>query len=225
MVVNPYTFGSEPHGRDRKVIRPTGVFNRIIFPSLKLNRPVHCEGDNERDAVALLEVMPDVRAYQEQPQVELSVQIDGKWRQVYPDLLVEFQDGTSEIRDVVRSRTLKHPEQHERYRSIGRRCRDLGFTYHLWTDQDIARQPRLDTANTICWHGRSSLPEETVAEARACLGICETVGELRRRLNVSRDDICALVLQGYIAVEIDGGLGDLAQILGRGWRDETRFAK
>jgi hypothetical protein len=218
--IDPWTYGAKKHIRDREFIRVTGVINRIIFPSVKMNRQVHCEGDNERNAVALLEVRPDVLEYYEQPRLGLHVESGGKSRQVYPDFELRYREGRTEIVDVVRMRQFASKEKKEKMRRIGKRCRALGYRYRIWTDVDIARQPRLATANTICWLGRRKLSKDMMVRAQECLTVCPTVGALKDALAVSTDVVCALVLQGHVSIDIECPLDDLTPILGGGWRQE-----
>jgi hypothetical protein len=220
LAVDPYTYDQAPHGRDRNFLHPTGIINRIVFASMKMNRQMHCEGDNERDAVALLEVHPDVLEYREQPQLGLHVEISGKVRQVFPDFELRYRDGRSEIVDVVRTRQLAKEDKKARMRLIGRRCRDLGYPYRIWTDVDIGRQPRLSAANAICWRGRQNLSDKVIACATSRLFECKTVGALMEVLGVPTGVVCALVLQGHVSIDITDGLSDRSPILGAGWRQE-----
>ncbi|WP_340115604.1 TnsA endonuclease N-terminal domain-containing protein [Pelagibius sp. 7325] len=215
-----WEYDRDPHGRDRKVTRPTGVINRIVFPSVKMMRQIHCEGDNERNAVALMEVHPRIATYREQPPLDLRITIAGRVRKVFPDFELTYRDGSSEIIDVVRARTLLKADKREKMRRIGAICRERGFKYRLWTDLDIERQPRLSGANEICRRGRKSLSDQLIARAIRMLPECQTVGALNIALGGQIDTTCALVLQGHLAVDISQGLNDRTPILGHGWRSD-----
>ena len=218
MSVDMWEFASVPHDLAREVMGRSGVINRILFPSVKMNRQIHCEGDNERNAVALLEVLPDVQEYREQPSLGLSVNVDGTDREVYPDLEVVYQDGSTEIIDVVRVRHLYQDEKRAKLRRIGRRCRELGYRYRVWSDHDIGRQPRLSASNAICWSGRRELPNSLKDIETEALLCCSDLAELKGKFRTSMDEVCQLILQGHLAVGIDQGLNDASPILGPGWK-------
>lgn len=208
---------SKSHDLKRQVVRRGAGFERVLFPSIKMGRSVGCEGRNERNAVVLFEVFPDVLEYREQA-IELSIELDGKARKVYPDFEVVYEGGDSAIVDVTTARKLQDPQVRDKFRRIGQTCRELGYRYDIWTDVDIGRQPRLNAANEICGRGRNDLPDGLLKHARDIVAAKTTWKDLREQLAATEDELCGLVLQGYIAVDIENGLTESTRVLGPGWQ-------
>ena len=207
--------------RVRKVISPSGVFERSSFPSIKTGRAVHCEGSWEARYARILEASGNVLRFEEQA---LWIPFKGEKgpSKSPPDFSVTFTDYHHEIHEVKTLRNLRKEGQIERLRAIARASRGLGYKYVTVTDWQIKRQPRLGAAEMICGRGRIDLSPDLVAAAQDLATRGLSIGELRKRLSASNDEICGLILQGHLWIDLDQGLRADNQILGPGWKGTTR---
>lgn len=203
--------------RLRRVISRSGLFSRTRFPSVKMGRTVHCEGENEYAFAILLEADGDVVAYPEQA-MEIYFEHRGKQTRTIPDFVVTYVNGHHEINEVKRETDLRDPDLRDRLRAIGDRSRQLGYPYRVRTDLEIRQEPRLSTAQLICRRGRREIDSSLAIAARHLAVQSPILGDFQARLGTSRDDLCALILQGHVSIALDAGLIDQARIRGLGWK-------
>lgn len=203
--------------RVRKVITRSGTFERSQFPGLKSDTPIHCEGGAEARYCRILHADGNVCGIAEQALFIPFVGPDGP-SEAIPDFVVTFVDRHYEIHEVKTLRNLKKAGALARLRAIQRGARDLGYACRLVTDREINREPRLSAAELICGRGRIEITPDLIEAARELAPLGLTIGEFRLRLGASRDEICALILQGYLLIDLGNGVADETIIRGLGWR-------
>lgn len=138
--------------RARKVIsrskaRPTGK-----YPSWKMGRMMHWESPHELNAFRLLDAMPAVISFHEQPLVIRFI-LDGKDHFHFPDVLVNF-GSFQELWEIKPAGEAAAPDVVARTLLLQRELPQKGFTYRVVTGEDLAKEPRLGTILTLLRHGR-----------------------------------------------------------------------
>lgn len=133
----------------RKVVARSGKRFRGKFPSRKLGRMVQWESLHERDAILVLEYLPSVEMYEEQPSEEIYYDAFGTpWRYT-PDLRVRLTDSSEFDIEVKPSDKLSDPDLCHKLALIESRYRELGRRFEIWTEKDIRAEPRFSTLRAI----------------------------------------------------------------------------
>ena len=143
--------------RSRTVVSRSRHRSTGKFPSWKMGRMMQCESLPERNAFRLLDACPAVTAYYEQPLIVRYV-MDGILHTHYPDLLVEI-GCRRELWEIKPFRAAIEPETAARTRLLESTLPAHGFTYHMVTAEELAREPRLSTAIELLKHGRRPVSE------------------------------------------------------------------
>lgn len=204
--------------RVRKIIGRSGVFERSQFPNIKGGLiGVHGEGSTEAKYCRILAASGDVIRFEEQALYISFAGAKGA-SQAVPDFVVTYTDGHHEIHEVKTLRSLEKDGAIERLRAIARGARQLTYTYRLVTDWEINREPRLSAAELICGRGRVEISRELAIAARDLAPRGVTLGDMAGHLGTSRDDLCALIIQGHIWIDLNCGLDPTTPVLGLGWR-------
>jgi len=206
-------FSSPEQVRSRRVVtrsrfRPTGK-----YPSWKMERMLQWESMNELHAFRLLDCEPRVTAFTEQP-CEI-VYVDGReTRRHYPDIYAEV-DGNRELWEVKAECEAAQSEVATRTELLTSGLQRYGFTYRVVLDPELARQPRLDNANTLLRYGRRTASDNEREYVRLALKsrghlswseVCRGVFGTH-----SREIVCHLVLGGVLSFDVDSPLGPSTQ--------------
>lgn len=186
--------------------------------SVKLGRVVQCESELEREAALLLDFIPTVRAYGEQP-VRINYLADGEWRSHIPDfaVLVENQITFVEIKFVkdvdaqVESRT----------RLLEKRLGSLGAIYCLATEHHLRQASHVQNAVRVLRRARHAISE---------VQLLTTLEKLRRSRSLplaafgwsvadSHDavGIAQLIMSGHAAIDGEHAVSDQSNV----WLNET----
>jgi len=192
--------------RARKVIHRGGARRRFKFPSQKIERMIHCESRLEFDLCHLLEIDPDCETFCEQP-MEIHYQLAGIEHTHVPDLLVQSRDKRSAVIECKYSDDARRDQVLARTDLLSKSLPRLGFSYHLITENDVQREPRLQNAQDIRYFGRSSLEMKIREQLLRRLDDCGflTWGDaLSGKLGPQgRDHLCRLVIEGFVWFDID----------------------
>ncbi len=191
--------------RCRRVVTRSRARRTGNYPSWKMGRMLQWESKNELNAFRLLDCIPAVTHFTEQP-CEIRYTQGGECKSHFPDILVQMS-GRKEIWEV-------KPEVEARRSGVATRTALLtqalprwGYGYRLVIDRDLAKQPRLRNAQILLRFGRSAIDEYEYESLRLILkrdGIllwskaCDgTYGSKGREI------LCNLALRGILAVDIN----------------------
>lgn len=188
---------------------------RPVFkvPSLKLGRTVQCESLLEYEAALLLDALPQVRSFTEQP-ARFHYTLCGTTRSHIPDFAVlagrykvffeiKFnKDVTTEVRE--RTALLKDELSH------------LGWEYHLLTESVLRHASVLDNAQSILRRARHATSEidslRTLEHMRRSAG--RTLGDYGWSTHQSMQaaHIAQLITAGHARVDWLGPLTDTSAV-------------
>jgi TnsA endonuclease N terminal len=196
--------GGDP--RARKVVHRGGTHRRFKLPSQKIGRMVHCESRLEFDLCHLLEIDPDCEAFCEQP-MEIHYQLAGTEHVHVPDVLVQRKDASCALIECKYADDAKRDEVAARTHLLAKCLPQLGFYYHVLTEDVVQQQPRLQNAQDVHYFGRASIDMHARQElldrldASGYLTWGDAVsGQLGPR---GRDRLCRLVKDGILWFDID----------------------
>jgi hypothetical protein len=176
--------------RKRKVITRSGARVRGYFWSYKSRKSIPWESPLERKALLVMDSDPRIASiadYQLENEIE-----DGRENFIaYPDFLVHYVDGTSEIVEVKCDAALEDKEVRRRLNLVEPHFRRLGVPYRVMAEAEICRQPRLKNLETLATYRRPGLATVLAGDAsvRALLNLnsSTTLGYVASRLgNMAR---------------------------------------
>lgn len=123
----------------RVVTRSKG---RVVghFFSYRNQKHLQWESQLERDCMRVLDVLPGVESFSEQP-FPLRYMCLGKEVTCYPDLLVT-RSGRQTVIEVKPYEKAATPEAIEKFNNIENALAELGFSFEVWTEKEIRREPR-----------------------------------------------------------------------------------
>lgn len=126
--------------RGRRLVTPSGVGVRGLFPSPKNGRMIEFESLGERNAAALLEDTMEVVSYIEQPPAE--PWFDGeRTRRYTPDFRVETTLGPVMV-EIKPSDIARRPKVRKRHGLIKASLAARGTPFVVWTERHVARPRR-----------------------------------------------------------------------------------
>lgn len=137
----------------RKVVRRSSRNVRGYMPSLKLQRAVPWESQNELKLYRVLELSGTVRTYEVQPSVE-EIVVEGRQAFYFPDVQVTYRDGRTVILEVKPAWRLRTPKVAARMTAFTAQCRADGREFHVITDEDLAVEPRHQNCEELMYHRR-----------------------------------------------------------------------
>lgn len=199
--------------RARKVVSRSNAKATGKYPSLKMGRMVQYESIHEKNAFMLLDACHEVLSYGEQP-CRIDYVMDGVQRKHYPDIKVQLPWGI-ELWEVKTESDAKISEVFERTTFMQSALPHLGFNYRLVTANILAHNPRLDNIKKLLRYGRKAIAPTSRERIRTafiessfiCWGhFAETNASMLRR------DICRLILEGFLQVDLNKALDDDTQI-------------
>ena len=131
-----FTFPSEENGRARKVVRRSNHGHVFKFASKKCRRIIELESVLEYDRAILLEMDPDVLAFQEQP-FRIDYADQGKIHKIFPDFLVERRNGLLTVEEVKPEAKASLPEFSRRFSIERVLVAKRGYSFSVLTENEI----------------------------------------------------------------------------------------
>jgi hypothetical protein len=202
--------------RIRKIVMRSRARATGKFPSQKLLRMMQWESINELNAFRLIECIPAVTQYAEQPCEITYLGADGQEARHYPDLLVTI-NGAKELWEVKACADAHSDEVRRRTEILMDGLPHLGFQYRIKLAENLAIQPRLDNACLLLKFGRQPITQverwqfERLLEERPSLiwgEACAGTYGLR-----GREVLCRLVLDGVMSIEMYQPITDMTEFL------------
>lgn len=126
-------------------IKPTGR-----FASSKNGRSFPWEAEAERDLCVRCEADPDVATFLTQPHRLTMPIVGGRPLVYFPDMRVDYVDGTVEIIEVKRRADRPDPAYAQKIKLASRVYAGVGYEYRVVLDVDIEREPHFGNARAIC---------------------------------------------------------------------------
>jgi hypothetical protein len=203
--------------RFRKVVSRSNARAAGKYPSWKMDRMIHWESRNERNAFSLLDSDPDVKGFHEQP-CKIVYVIDGVKRTHYPDILVVF-DKEREIWEVKPRFEARQPDVRVRTSFLAQALLPWGYTYRITLGEDLARQPRLDNANVLLRFGKKPVTDhdyEVIRKAFYKRGVLSWSEACRGDYGAKgRENLCSLAVRGMLRIDMGIPFSPATQFLSR----------
>jgi hypothetical protein len=203
--------------RFRDVVSRSNARATGKYPSWKMDRMIHWESRNERNAFSLLDCDPDVKGFHEQP-CKIVYVIDGMKQTHYPDILVVFAK-QREIWEVKPRFEALQPDVRVRTSFLAQALLPWGYTYRITLGEDLAQQPRLDNANVLLKFGKKQVTDydyevirralykrEVLSWSEACRGDYGAKG---------RENLCSLAVRGMLRIDMGVPISPATQFLPR----------
>lgn len=191
--------------RSRKVISRSNHRVTYKHPSHKTGRMNHAESLIERDAFILLDVLPDVINYSEQPAL-ITYVANGVAHKHYPDLLVKYRNHFEFI-EVKTDDEADSFEIIERTNILKELLLPKGYGYNVLRESDIRNEPRFSNASYILRRGYCDLEignsnhidEKLKSKNGLPWGsvINESIGV------IAVNYVCNLILKGLISIKLN----------------------
>ncbi|SOC20426.1 TnsA endonuclease N-terminal domain-containing protein [Thalassospira xiamenensis] len=188
----------------RVVTRSKG---RVVghFYSHKNGKHLQWESQLERDCMRVLDILPDVEGFSEQP-FALPYDFNGVEKTYYPDLLVTKAEAETVIEVKPYAKSII-PEAVERFRHIECALHELGVSFEVWTEKEIRREPRWSNVILLmatCRRPRDMLSYDDLKAIFASEASL-TVGELSLRLKSreARGQALSFVSAGFLGVDLE----------------------
>lgn len=192
--------------RSRTVVSRSRARGTGKYPSWKMGRMIQWESPNELNALRLLDADPAVKAFHEQP-LAVRFPLDGATHLHYPDLLVEWSDGSCELWEIKPVREARRAENVARTRYLKSALPLAGFAYRMIVAEELKREPRLSNALTLLKYGRGPVGDADRERIRQLFLVTPVIrwasatnGELGPR---GRAILCRLVLEGSLSFDRD----------------------
>jgi hypothetical protein len=171
----------------------------------KATRPLHWESENERAALRICEYDPEVVEIRTQPYTVVH-QADGKLTRTYPDIEVVMTDRRRKIIQVKVEKALTDPKVHARLERDRVAFEAFDWSYEIWTDTYVRKQPRHETLKTLHYYRRHQPPASDVDRVREYLGIHgpQPIRALRDLLGRNRpleSTLMPLIAQRVISID------------------------
>lgn len=143
------------HVRVRRLIHRGAPRPVTKFPSIKLERAVHCESALEVEAATVLDACPQVRWFGEQPLV-LHFQQDDYQRSHVPDFIV----ATHDRQEIVEVKFQRDIDSHvlERTALLQQLLKPYGYCYRLISELEIRHGHALGNSKSLLLRGREVAP-------------------------------------------------------------------
>jgi hypothetical protein len=191
--------------RSRRVVTRSRARGTGNYPSWKMGRMLQWESKNELNAFRLLDCIPAVTHFTEQP-CQIRYTQGGECKNHFPDILVQIF-GRKEMWEVKPEAEARRPEVATRTALLTQTLPKWGYGYRLVIDRDLAKQPRLRNAQILLRFGRYAVSEQEYESLRLMLkrhGIllwskaCDgTYGSKGREI------LCNLTLRGILTIDMN----------------------
>ncbi|KZB70814.1 MULTISPECIES: TnsA endonuclease N-terminal domain-containing protein [Thalassospira] len=185
-----------------------------LYYSRKAKRLLPWESQLERDALIILDLIPEVDDIAVQP-FKLTYQFDGRDRVYFPDILITGGFGQKVI-EVKPKRDLGKPENLKRFPVIETVLAEKGYQFEIWTEDDIRREPRRSNVKSLSPHRLSASPKFCANRFRGYLrssGNClirdlvEIIGD-----EATLEDALTLVATGQLKLNLDEKIGMMSTV-------------
>ncbi|WP_341914038.1 TnsA endonuclease N-terminal domain-containing protein [Ferrovibrio terrae] len=177
----------------RKVV--TYRTKRVVgyFQSGKMQCALPWESQIERDYFYCLEFDPYVATFIAQPTC-FNLLVDGQPRKHFPDLLVQYVDGSRAFHEVKPDRDALAQEKQPLYEAARRHCAIIETSYHVIAESHIRQQPRLRNCQTLLHYRRRlvSLDDELAIVSALFAG--PVAFETLRHVLDEKPDVDAVIL-------------------------------
>ena len=188
----------------RSRARPTGK-----YPSWKTGRMMQWESPNELNAFRLLDCIPEVTTFGEQPCEIVYLDENGEEASHFPDIEVRVS-GCRELWEVKTESDAVRDPISTRTELLTRELPAHGFIYRIVTAEYLRRQPRLKSMCKLLDFGRRQVTEVEREYIRrkivnrlvlvwrdACSGQYGPYG---------REILCRLVLEGCLKIDVESSI-------------------
>lgn len=129
------------------------------FPSIKMKRKMAFESTIERDEMTLLDIDPDVQAFEEQPLV-IPYRHNNKTVTYTPDLLVQTLEKCILVE--CKPATLVETEDNQRkFREARKWCEQHSFEFEVVTDEQVRAGYRLSNVKRLTQYARHVITPQT----------------------------------------------------------------
>ena len=185
-----------------------------LYYSRKVKRLLPWESQLERDALIILDLIPEVDDIAVQP-FKLNYQFDGRERVYFPDILITGDFGRKVI-EVKPKHNLGKPENLKRFPVIETVLAEKGYQFEIWTEDDIRREPRSSNVRSLSPHRLSASPEFDASRFRSysesagsflIQDVVEIIGE-----EATLDDALTLVATGQLKLNLDEKIGMMSSV-------------
>ena len=201
-----------------EILRPAngvGMMRSLLTRSRHITTGVHAswrggqvaiEGNErgEANACLILDADPAVRRYASQP-MAISYRLAGEERCHIPDFEVIYEEGRTQVWEIVSNSRAAQEGLIERSRFMVRELARLGYEYVVVTHKELCREPRLGTARILCRYGHQPVDlwtREQVLSTFRCLGRIPWGMILDGGLGANgRDAVCRLTLEGALHLD------------------------
>lgn len=194
----------------RKVIKRSNARCTGKYPSWKMGGMVHCESENERNCMLLLDLCPDALSYRSQPCM-INYILDDRQCLHFPDILVTTRTGQAFL-EVKTRKEANRPDTVLRTSLLSRQLPDLGYSYHLVLAEDLANPVRLANAEIIKSLGYHPITPLEREGLRTLFQQYESLpwGALQHDPDnrYLKRQVCRLVLEGDLHIDINQPLAD-----------------
>ena len=197
------TFCEGTQLRMRRIVMRSRARATGKYPSWKVGRMVQWESINELNAFRLLDAMPEVSTFSEQP-CEICYVQNEKDRYHYPDIFVVI-NGVPELWEVKPEADARSEETQLRTELLTRELIPYGLIYRIAIAESLAQQPRLNNSIKLLQFGRRVATEMEREFIRQILVRC---GSLNWGLACSgkyglygREIVCRLTLEGMLTMD------------------------
>lgn len=188
----------------RVVTRSKG---RVVghFFSYRNQQHLQWEPQLERDCMRVLDVLPDVGSFSEQP-FPLRYMCSGKEMTYYPDLLVT-RAGRQTVIEVKPYEKAITPEAIEKFNNIESALAELGISFEVWTEKEIRSEPRWSNVILLMstQRQRIELPADDVLVELFSECSSLSLRQLSKRLRKvnARGQALSLVSAGKLVTDLD----------------------
>lgn len=195
--------------RVRRIISRAACRATTKYPSVRLDRSVHCESRLEVELAELLDACAQVTHFGEQP-ARLRFSMDGAVHSHVPDFLA--QSATDRTFFEVKFVKDVTADVLARTQCLIPLLAERGYRYRLVTERQLRQGSYLDNARYLLRRGRAPVPRTV---ALSLLTRVRAAGTLRWDA-IERDNLVAeiarLILDGALAVPMQSPLGPQTQV-------------
>jgi hypothetical protein len=190
--------------RSRKVVSRSRARATGKYPSWKMGRMIQWESIHERNVFYRLDSESRVRGFQEQP-LKLKYEVDGETRTHYPDIRVEWWDGSKELWEVKSRKDSVREEFINRTSLLETALPNYGYRYRMVIGEDFAREPYLSNAIMLLKYGRQPISDLAREQVRQILSVAPCITWESAVNGTLGDDgrtvVCRLVLEGVLTFD------------------------
>lgn len=129
------------------------------FPSLKMRRMVQFESTLERDFIYLLDFVPQVVSFEEQPLV-VEYEHEGKTRSYTPDFQVMFANGRMVLLECKPQCFVGKEANQRKFQAAEAWCGRRGWLFQVVTEEPLRTGCRLQNVKLLTQHARHEVGKQ-----------------------------------------------------------------